>query len=554
MATKSELAGTLLGHLIFKVKSFDIIPFHEYTFTDSTEETYVELVKNHLSAAPLYFSHTYDLTNAFQRHNNQVGWKKADERFFWNQYILHDLIEMAENHISVQDFICPMIYGYVNIIPTTINNQLVTFGLITRRSKHRAGTRYFRRGIDSDGNVANFNETEQILCVPTPSTDNEHDVSVFSYVQTRGSIPVQWAEINNLRYRPKLNVLSHAVDSAREHFSQQKQIYGKNYLVNLVNQSGYELPVKTAYEMLVNELNDPELSYIYFDFHHECSKMRWDRVQLLIENLEAMGLDEQKWFQAKFGNEKKAVLEVQTSVVRTNCMDCLDRTNVVQSQLAKWVLQKQLIVAGVLPNSNHIIWDIDPAFTAVFRGMWADNANVVSTSYSGTGALKTDFTRLGKRTKLGALSDLRNSISRYFKNNLLDGPRQDGFDLFLGSAKAYDTLVDPFTDYRPIIYQCMPYFFSGSVIMLLAAFLFPKESLTWSLNRLFLVLWTGAVAFSLKFVLDNGIQYVNWPKLIDLDYVQKVPIKNSKGTKTFGYLIKEIGQYDPKSLEEGKLA
>ncbi|KAF9402281.1 Phosphoinositide phosphatase sac1 [Mortierella sp. AD011] len=62
--------------------------------------------------------------------------------------------------------------------------------------------------------------------------------------------------------------------------------------------------------------------------------------------------------------------------------------------------------------------------------VWADNADVVSRAYSGTGALKTDFTRTGKRTKSGALRDLQNSIVRYVKNNFLDGARQY---LLLGS-------------------------------------------------------------------------------------------------------------------------
>ena len=46
--------------------------------------------------------------------------------------------------------------------------------------------------------------------------------------------------------------------------------------------------------------------------------------------------------------------------------------------------------------------------------------------------MKTDFTRLGKRTKLGALNDLKNSMVRYIKNHYYDGARQDGFDLFHG--------------------------------------------------------------------------------------------------------------------------
>ena len=121
----------------------------------------------------------------------------------------------------------------------------------------------------------------------------------------------------------------------------------------------------------------------------------------------------------------------QTAAVRTNCMDCLDRTNVVQSMLARFTLTRQLVDAGVLRAGE--TQDSDPVFASLFRNVWADNADVVSKSYSGTGALKTDFTRTGSRTRAGALQDLNNSITRYVKNNFLDGPRQDGFDLFTGA-------------------------------------------------------------------------------------------------------------------------
>ena len=56
--------------------------------------------------------------------------------------------------------------------------------------------------------------------------------------------------------------------------------------------------------------------------------------------------------------------------------------------------------------------------------MWADNADFVSVQYSGTGALKTDYTRTGKRTQLGVLRDGVNSLTRYYKNNFTDGFRQ----------------------------------------------------------------------------------------------------------------------------------
>ena len=56
--------------------------------------------------------------------------------------------------------------------------------------------------------------------------------------------------------------------------------------------------------------------------------------------------------------------------------------------------------------------------------VWADHANEISVAYSGTGALKTDFTRTGKRTKAGLLEDGYKSIMRYLKNNFFDGARQ----------------------------------------------------------------------------------------------------------------------------------
>ena len=63
--------------------------------------------------------------------------------------------------------------------------------------------------------------------------------------------------------------------------------------------------------------------------------------------------------------------------------------------------------------------------------VWADHANAISELYSGTGALKTDFTRTGKRTKAGLLQDGWRSVKRYFIQNVADGRNQDMWDFFM---------------------------------------------------------------------------------------------------------------------------
>ena len=99
------------------------------------------------------------------------------------------------------------------IRPTLVRGHHLQLCLISRRSRFRAGTRYFRRGIDHEGHVANFNETEQLVLVENPSTPGltglsyDSSVTKMSFVQIRGSIPLFWAEVNTLRYKPDLQIM-----------------------------------------------------------------------------------------------------------------------------------------------------------------------------------------------------------------------------------------------------------------------------------------------------------------------------------------------------------
>lgn len=520
IANRVEETGRFKRHVIYRIVEHSIVPAKELQTMDSDESEYLKLLSMHLKNGTFYFSYTYDLTNSLQRNENigMASWKTADSRFFWNHYLSEDLKNLATEGYQVEEFIQPVIYGYAKIIDKIANSTPISVGLITRRSRFRAGTRYFRRGIDENGNVGNFNETEQILVA---QSSIEGDAQVFSFLQTRGSVPVYWAEINNLKYKPSLVIgESSSLDSAKEHFDKQKELYGDNYLVNLVNQKGYELPVKDAYESAVHALNDPKLHYVYFDFHHECRKMRWYRVKLLIDHLSNMGLRDSDFFH-KFiksdGSTEKVVNE-QHSTVRTNCMDCLDRTNVVQSVLAHWVLQKEFETAGIFPVGT--AWESDKSLLASFQSLWADNADAVSCAYSGTGALKTDFTRTGKRTRMGALKDFINSASRYYQNNLTDGPRQDSYDLFLGNFKPYMTSIQsPFPDRRPFYIQIMPTIICAALTVLSATIIFPKNHFTSSKNLAFFLSASIILFISSRFLIRNGIQYVNWPKLVDVGFL-----------------------------------
>lgn len=570
--------GRLKGHMVYKIIATEFLPLRERTLHDPDEDTYLTLLKTFLKSGPMYFSYSFDLTNSFQRQAHADAsiplWKRADDRFFWNRFIQSDLIDFATGQDrgsglrhgghqgGVDPFILPVMFGMMRITNSQVKSTPLTFILITRRSRHRAGTRYLTRGIDDQGHVANFNETEQIAIVNDGvrslggfaggegmqnekfEYNNNEDLQIMSYVQTRGSVPVYWAEVNSLHYTPNLQIrgVEAAVDAAKRHFDEQIRIYGDNYLVNLVNQKGREERLKKTYENMIRILvSSPSeskeadyvtdekfhlleatrenqkydrLHYVYFDFHNETKGLRWHRAQILLDQLKE-GLMRGQYFRGvDLPGDTKGRFEIrkeQTAVVRTNCMDCLDRTNVVQTMLARWTLTRQLLDLGVLQPGQSA--DDDEAFRALFRNVWADNADVVSKSYSGTGALKTDFTRTGERTRAGKAQDFKNSLTRYVKNNFGDGPRQDGFDLFLGVYLPSTSSVGTnalFKDRRPVLIQSIPYLLAASLFLVFVASLARPHSgsTTWPL-RVFIILWTVIGGWCLSFIYNHGMLYVS---------------------------------------------
>lgn len=70
---------------------------------------------------------------------------------------------------------------------------------------------------------------------------------------------------------------------------------------------------------------------------------------------------------------------------------------------------------------------------AKFKILWANHGDDISQQYAGTGALKSGFTRTGKRTMGGMIDDGIKSLTRYYLNNFCDGRKQDALDLVTGT-------------------------------------------------------------------------------------------------------------------------
>ena len=79
-------------------------------------------------------------------------------------------------------------------------------------------------------------------------------------------------------------------DVLAAHFHEQVAFYGEQVIINLVNSATnkkkkYEGKLEEKFRNLVTELNQTDVHYEGFDFHKECSKMRYERLSLLKDQL-----------------------------------------------------------------------------------------------------------------------------------------------------------------------------------------------------------------------------------------------------------------------------
>lgn len=138
------------------------------------------------------------------------------------------------------EFVCvPLTYGRYAVVSgdgggrrlrvvlhLTHQSGRVDITILSRRSRFFAGTRYLRRGVNADGDVANEVETEQIVWRPDLGCRYGQG-RISSVVQLRGSIPIVWSHTNLSHPKPDIVVEppTPGVPYARRHFAGLAQRY-----------------------------------------------------------------------------------------------------------------------------------------------------------------------------------------------------------------------------------------------------------------------------------------------------------------------------------------
>ncbi|KAI3650688.1 hypothetical protein MP228_004169 [Amoeboaphelidium protococcarum] len=464
--------------------------------TLSQEQLLHETVQNVISilqSGQIYFSDDYDLTRSLQVQLSQQNQHNQD-LYWWNRFLQIPLTRAIMDNPQLIQFQRKLICGYVNCIPVQdqqissstsySSNKFQSVYLIGRMSRKRAGTRYTRRGIDLNGYCAMMAETEVILVKQLSSQFTE----LSSFVILRGSVPWIWHHEVDLSYKPPLVVRQEddqTVQAMKKSFQMVQNEYPDVRVINLLNTAGYEAQLRRVFS--------DAMSKHLPDVHHHAIDINSGGFQMkdLLENLRHSAGNEGSVFSVRVpvssgGSRMRRrsqtnsssgsstvqgpsqtqqllnvkVNKIQTSIFRLNCLDCLDRTNMVMFVVASFLLSSEIGGSDYIHSIRDLEYNLNSHFGGDFiqkwRNIWIDNGNALALQYTGTGTLHCSFIRqpltgwsilglLMNLLTLGLYGKLRpkllimfKMLSRYYMNNIADSYRQDALDQFLGYHRGSD--------------------------------------------------------------------------------------------------------------------
>ncbi|XP_012615070.2 synaptojanin-2 isoform X4 [Microcebus murinus] len=405
LVTGCTSVGRIPDAEIYKITATEFYPLQE----EAREEDRLAALRKILNSGVFYFScpndgSTFDLTVRTQKQGH--GGSECGSSFFWNQ-LLH--VPLRQHQVRCCDWLLKVICGVVAVRTVYASHKQAKACLVSRISCERAGARFHTRGVNDDGYVSNFVETEQTIYM---------DDGVSSFVQIRGSVPLFWEQpglqvgSHHLRLHRGLEASAPAFD---RHMVLLKEQYGQQVVVNLLGSRGGEEVLNRAFKKLLwASCHVSDTPMINFDFHQFAKGGKLEKLESLLRpqlqlHWEELGV---------FAKGQNVSPRFQKGTVRMNCLDCLDRTNTVQGFIALEVLHLQLKSLGL--SSKPIV----DRFVESFRAMWSLNGHSLSKVFTGSRALE------GK-AKVGKLKDGARSVSRTIQSNFFDGVKQEAIRLLL---------------------------------------------------------------------------------------------------------------------------
>eukprot|EP01129_Flabellula_baltica_P006797 TRINITY_DN2586_c0_g1_i1.p1 TRINITY_DN2586_c0_g1~~TRINITY_DN2586_c0_g1_i1.p1 ORF type:complete len:952 (+),score=154.71 TRINITY_DN2586_c0_g1_i1:100-2856(+) len=398
-----NLVGTLGDKQFYRIEETTFLPFDPY---ESEIESNYGNIKKLLDSGLFYVSFNYPITLSVEKQykigsdlGTQYMCESSNDDFFWNKYLMRHFLKN-----KLFSWIPVVTKGYIGFQEDHFED--VSVAVISRISNKKAGLKWNSRGLNDDGNVANFVETEQIIYFK--GTKN-----LSSYVQVRGSVPLFWEsrQLGGMKKPDIIRTMEATVPSFNAHFNLLLMEYMYVHCINLLSQGNKrEKMLSIGYSKQFDHYpNKGRVEYTSFDFHKICGSSL-ENIALLMSTIQSSILS----FSC-FSFQDGKVLDEQKGVFRTNCLDCLERTNYTQTQIG-------IEVAYRLLNARS-------STARILSNLWKSNGDNIGKAYSGTPISK--HSKIGSRTLPGIFNSGITKVQRMYTSTKKSF-RQNSIDQILG--------------------------------------------------------------------------------------------------------------------------
>jgi len=157
LITKRSPVALLGGHYVYHCEETEMltIPSSHKVEKPSEEQRLMGVFKQVDMTKNFYFSYTYDLTstlqsNATSRNESNPGRWPFTTRFAWNYHLFAAAFENSEGDAPKAHWVLPLIHGHVDQAKLSVLGRVIYVTLIARRSRHYAGARYLKRGVNEE--------------------------------------------------------------------------------------------------------------------------------------------------------------------------------------------------------------------------------------------------------------------------------------------------------------------------------------------------------------------------------------------------------------------
>lgn len=432
-----DLTKTLQRNYIENLKKEMIPDFENTAYTKNNDNKFMNMSKNEN-----FTKFNFPSKEVLQKKENQevdkILMKKYTNHYFcWNYFHMKEFFNIIKNKSWINFFI----YGFFHQVICNFKGLCVLISVAARRNRNYAGMRYLKRGIADDGSVANDVETEQIL--EEISTTWSDCPKISSYIQIRGSIPLYWYQNQRSFYsKPpiKINLSDIKFEATKRHFASLLERYGHPCIVcnltKMIENDGKkeETLLNTWYYNALNYINNSieanfgKILYYHYDLKNERNKNDFYKQ---FYDISCPFISETNIFCFIPKLKNKYTIFLQDGVVRANCIDCLDRTNVFQQILGIAVLVIQLRYLGVnekFPeNEKENIY-------GVLIEIYVKMGHELSNQYTGSLAIKQGITHNKNimDKMIDTFNELLIAVKRSVINYFIDQNKQNSMNLFLG--------------------------------------------------------------------------------------------------------------------------